>query len=154
MKHVLIVLLIALAIPATPAVAQGNSGGDAIVGVWHTAQDKSQVRIFKLRNHYFGRIISLKDPNWPANDEQGQGGSPKTDRRNPNRELHSRPIVGMQIMHEFVFEGNNRWDSGKVYDPESGKTYKGKLTLVNSNRLELRGYVGVSMFGRTEIWTR
>jgi uncharacterized protein (DUF2147 family) len=154
MKHFLIVLLVALVIPAVPAVAQGAGGGDAIIGVWHTAEDKSQVQIFKLRNHYFGRIISLKDPIWPANDEMGQGGRPKTDRRNPNLELHTRPIVGLQIMHDFVLEGNNRWGSGKVYDPESGKTYKGKLTLDNPNRLELRGYVGISLLGRTEIWTR
>lgn len=149
MKNVLSLLLAVASLIATNALA-----GDEIVGIWHTAQDKSQVQIFKSNGRYFGRIISLKDPNWPANDELGQGGKPKTDRRNPNHSLRGRPIVGLQLMNDFEAAGKGRWDGGKVYDPESGKTYKGKITLVNPNRLELRGYVGVSLFGRTEIWTR
>ncbi len=96
----------------------------------------------------------MKDPNWPANDELGQSGRPKTDRRNPNPDLHTRPIVGLQFMNDFVFAGNARWADGKIYDPESGKTYKCKLTLAAHNRLEVRGFVGISLLGRTEIWTR
>src|SRR6185295_17183641 len=114
------------------------------------AEDKSRVQIFKKADKYYGKIISLKEPNWPADDEDA--GKPKTDRRNPDANLKKRPIVGMEIMMGFAHDGKNVWSGGKVYDPESGKTYSGKLTLTNSKQLDLRGFVGISLFGRTETW--
>ncbi len=152
MKSVIFVLLAALI--CFPKFVHADEPGDEILGVWHTADDKSRVQIFRVKNQYFGRIISLKEPNWPATDELGMGGKPKTDRRNPNHELRNRPIVGMQLMTGFTLAGKELWEGGKIYDPESGKTYKCKMTLVNPDRLEVRGYVGFSMLGRTEVWTR
>jgi uncharacterized protein (DUF2147 family) len=152
LKTIIFVFLAILSL--LPASAFSENVTDQILGVWHTTDDKSQVQIFKVKNQYFGRIISLKEPNWPANDELGMGGKPKTDRRNPNHELQNRPIVGLQLMAGFVPAGKNLWADGKIYDPESGKTYKCKLTLVGDKRLEVRGYVGFSLFGRTEVWTR
>jgi uncharacterized protein (DUF2147 family) len=128
--------------------------GDEILGVWHTRDDKSQVQVFKQDGHYFGKILSLKEPNWPADDEQGMGGKPKNDRKNSDPKLRSRPIAGITIMMNFDYSGNNVWEGGRVYDPESGNTYRGKMSLTATNRLELRGYVGVPLFGRTEVWTR
>ena len=74
--------------------------------------------------------------------------------KNPDPKLRSRPIVGLQFMNNFVYAGRNVWDGGKIYDPESGKTYKCKMTLQSTNRLEVHGYVGVSLLGRTVVWTR
>ena len=54
----------------------------------------------------------------------------------------------------FPFAGGNVWKNGTIYDPDSGKTYSAKATLVSPNELDLRGFIGVSMFGRTEKWTR
>ena len=72
----------------------------------------------------------------------------------PNHSLRNRPIVGLQLMSDFEAAGKVQWGEGKIYDPESGKTYKCKITLTDPKRLEVRGYVGISLFGRTEIWTR
>jgi len=150
MKSVLFALLAVLSL--LPASAFAERAGDEILGLWHTTDDKAVVQISKVNNQYFGRIISLKDPNWPPNS--GARGTPKLDRRNPNPELRNRPIAGLQFMGNFVYAGNNVWEGGKIYDPESGKSYKCKLTLSNPNRLLVRGYVGFSMLGRTEVWTR
>ena len=136
------------------AVWAADGGGDGIVGTWHTAEDKSQVEIFKKDNHYFAKITSLKEPNWPADDKDGLGGKPKSDRRNPDPKLRSRAIVGLQIMHDFVYAGKSKWDSGRIYDPENGKTYRCNLTLTSTNRLEVHGYIGVSLLGRTEVWEK
>jgi uncharacterized protein (DUF2147 family) len=149
-KHVISFLLSALLLSGLTALA----GADDILGVWNTTDDKSKVQIYKQGNRYSGKIIGLKEPNWPANDELGMGGKPKTDRRNPKPGLHHRPIVGMQIMSGFIPAENHLWVDGKIYDPESGKTYKCKMTLVSTNRLEVRGYVGFSLMGRTVVWTR
>jgi uncharacterized protein (DUF2147 family) len=128
--------------------------GDEILGVWSTTENKSQVQIFKEKGKYCAKIISLKEPNWPAGDERGMSGKPKNDRGNPDPKLRSRPIVGMQFMNGFVYEGKNRWAGGTIYDPEVGKTYKCKMTLMDTNHLEVRGYIGVSLIGRTVVWTR
>jgi uncharacterized protein (DUF2147 family) len=57
-------------------------------------------------------------------------------------------------MDGFTFSGGTTWDKGRIYDPESGKTYKSKMTLAAPNRLEIRGYVGIPLFGRSTTWTR
>ncbi len=153
MKKIILTLIAMLGLTPFCARAEGVTG-DEVLGTWHTTDDKSIVEVFKQNNHYFAKIMSLKEPNWPANDEKGMGGKAKTDRNNPDAQLRSRPIVGMQFLSDFAFEGKNLWDDGKIYDPEVGKTYKCKMTLVDAHHLEVRGYVGFSFLGRTVVWTR
>ena len=131
-----------------------DESGDAILGIWHTTDDKSQVEIFKREKQYCAKVISLKEPNWPADDKAGMGGKPKNDRNNPDPKLRDRPIVGIEFMTSFVHAGKNRWIDGKIYDPEVGKAYSCKMTLVSTNKLEVRGFVGISLLGRTVEWTR
>ncbi len=150
-------LLLGTVVLAQAAVAEDApkpKPGDEIVGVWHTTDDKSTVEIFKKQDAYFAKILTLKDPNWPSDDDHGMGGKPKNDRNNPKPELRGRPIVGMEFMNNFTYAGKNRWTDGKIYDPEVGKTYSCKMTLVSEKKLEVRGYVGFSLMGRTVEWTR
>ena len=112
------------------------------------------MEVFKQNDKYYGKIVSLKEPDWPANDEKGMAGQPKNDRNNPSPRLRNRKIIGLCMMNDFVYAGKNHWGGGTVYDPESGKTYKGKMRLAASNRLEMRGFVGISLLGRTTVWTR
>jgi uncharacterized protein (DUF2147 family) len=153
MKNVLAASLAWLTILLTGAGAWA-ADGDFILGIWNTADNRSQVRIFKRNDHYFGQIMSLAEPNWPLDDKQGMGGKPKTDRNNPKPELRARLIAGIEFMNDFVYAGNNLWEDGKIYDPEAGKTYRCKMTAVSTNRLEVRGFIGVSLFGRTATWSR
>ncbi|HEX4645096.1 MAG TPA: DUF2147 domain-containing protein [Verrucomicrobiae bacterium] len=143
--------LICLIFAGLPARA---GAGDDILGLWVTAEDKARVEIFKRNDKYYGKILSLKEPNWPADDDKGMAGQPKNDRNNPDPRLRNRKILGLGIMNEFVYSGKNRWVGGTIYDPESGRTYKGKMTLAATNRLEMRGFVGISLLGRTTVWTR
>ena len=78
----------------------------------------------------------------------------RRDDLNPDPELRERPLLGLTIMTSFKADGDSRWKGGSVYDPNSGKTYKCKLKLIDKNTLEVRGYIGVSWLGRTEKWTR
>ena len=77
------------------------------------------------------------------------------DENNPDPALRSRSLCGLQIGSGFQpkAEGQSA-DNGQIYDPKSGKTYSGSLALNGADRLKLRGYVGVKLFGRTEEWTR
>lgn len=62
-------------------------------------------------------------------------------------------ILGMVIMRSFHIEGDD-WVGGTVVDPENGKEYKGKIWAVGKDSLKMRGFVGISLLGRTETWTR
>ncbi|GAA3755779.1 DUF2147 domain-containing protein [Terriglobus aquaticus] len=76
-----------------------------------------------------------------------------TDERNPDASLRSRPICKMAIGTDFALQDPDHAVDGKIYDPESGKTYKAAMTS-EGNALHLRGYIGIKMFGRTETWQR
>ena len=79
---------------------------------------------------------------------------PKTDTRNPDPALRNRPLVGLNIFSGFTYDGDGAWSGGFIYDPNSGKTYRCKLKLTNPNTLKVRGYIGISLVGRTETWIR
>lgn len=69
--------------------------------------------------------------------------------------LKNQPVEGLQILSGLKADGENKWSDGKLVDPESGKTYSGKLTLSdNGQSLDLRGYVGSPLFGRSQTWKR
>ncbi len=119
---------------------------DDILGKWLNSSGEGQIEIFKKGEKYFGKLIWIKDPN----DEKGK---PKLDVKNPNANLRTKPILGLEIVKDFVFE-DEKWTDGKVYDPKTGKSYSGNMSLENPNQLNMRGYVGISLIGRTEVWKK
>jgi uncharacterized protein (DUF2147 family) len=120
---------------------------DAIAGYWFTENNKAKIQVYKSGEKYFGKIVWLKNPN----EENGQ---PKLDKNNPDKKLRSRPIVGLLLLRNFEHAGGNLWEDGDIYDPESGNDYSCNMKLINQNTLEVRGYVGISLLGRTQTWTR
>lgn len=76
-----------------------------------------------------------------------------TDNQNPDRSLRARSLCGLRIGSGFHPEGANAATGGHLYDPKTGKTYSGKFELEGES-LRLRGYVGISLFGRSEVWQR
>ena len=63
-------------------------------------------------------------------------------------------VLGLVNLRDFKYEGNNTWEDGKIYDPETGKEYSCKIKLTNANQLDVRGFIGVSLIGRTDSWVR
>jgi uncharacterized protein (DUF2147 family) len=63
------------------------------------------------------------------------------------------PALGLKVLREFVPDGDNRW-YGHIFDRENGKTYRCRMTLLESGALEIRPYVGLPLFGKTQIWQR
>jgi len=122
------------------------AGPDDIIGIWLGANGKGQIQVYKDGAKYFGKIIWLKEPNGPE-------GKPKLDKNNPNTDLKSKPLIGSQILRDFVYD-DGEWTNGHIYDPENGKEYKSYMKLKDRYTLSLRGYIGFSLLGRTEIWTR
>jgi len=134
--------------------AAAHASGDDILGLWNNQEKDARIEIYHCGEKYCGKMFSLKEPNCPEGSTEGVSGTLKLDHNNPDPALRKTPIIGLKIMQDFVYDGDNKWVSGKVYDPTSGKTYSGKMTLVSPNQLNLRGFIGISLIDRTAIWTR
>jgi uncharacterized protein (DUF2147 family) len=126
--------------------AEAQVKADDIVGTWLTHGDKpAKVQIYKAGGQYRGKIVFLQFPL--------ENGKPMVDKNNPDKSRQGEPLLGLELLSGFVFD-KDEWKSGRIYDPESGKTYSCTISLKDPHSLKVRGYVGISLFGRTEVWTR
>ncbi|PRY12373.1 uncharacterized protein (DUF2147 family) [Pontibacter ummariensis] len=139
-KHLL--SLVVLMLFATGAWAQNLSP----LGIWTNEEGKARFEIYKCGDKLCGKIVSLKEPL--------RNGKPKMDDNNPDKKLRSRKLQGLEFMKGFAYEGANKWDNGTIYDPESGKTYSCYMKMVGKNKMEVKGYIGISLIGRAQNWTR
>lgn len=138
MKTILLTLLMGLTL-TTGVRAQKQQ--TAILGEWLSPKKDTRVLIYRQGETYFGRIT------WGT-------GSSLRDEKNPDPALRSRNVVGLAILQNFSYNGDGTWTEGTIYDPREGKMYSCKMTLKDANNLSIRGYVGVSLFGRSETWSR
>lgn len=120
--------------PVTPEgswISYGDSGG----------KPEAIIRIFSEGGELKGRVARLFDP--PAMVCDLCPG-----------EQRGRPLKGLEILWGFRREGD-RWTGGHILDPESGDTYRARMTLAkDGTRLEVCGYVGLPLLGRTQTWVR
>ena len=136
--------LVTLAIVLLPLVAVSDR--PSIEGRWLSGDGDGWIEIALVGERLIGRIAGS------PNDRPGD--APRYDELNPDPALRGRPLKGLTIMSGFRYDADDRWVGGRIYDPNSGRTYKGTIRQVDANTLELRGYVGISLFGRTETWKR
>ena len=145
MKFKLVLVFITLIFFCNISDAQNKV--DDIIGKWLTnGKEPAKIQIYKSGEKYYGKIVWLKNPT--------DNGKPKVDANNPDKGKCNQPIIGLIILKGFKFDGDDEWGDGDIYDPESGKTYSCYLSLKDINTLRVRGYVGISLFGRTETWTK
>jgi uncharacterized protein (DUF2147 family) len=122
------------------------TGPDDILGIWLSSSGNGQVQIYKEGNKYFGKLNWMKEPN-------NAKGNPKMDSNNPDPAQRNKPLLGSVILRDFTYH-DGEWNGGRIYDPQNGKDYKCIIKLKDPNTLSLRGYIGISLLGRTEVWTR
>lgn len=139
-----------LIIGASAAFAQQSSP----IGQWRTIDDKtgeprSIVEIYQEDGTLRGRVVEVLQTSDDAQrNSEGQVicSACEGDRKN-------QPIEGMVILWGLEQDGSE-WEGGTILDPANGKTYNAKLELDGENRLKVRGYLGISLFGRTQTWQR
>jgi uncharacterized protein (DUF2147 family) len=124
---------------AAAAVANDRT---SVVGHW--ASPGSIFEIYEKDDTLYGQIRVLKEPLYDEGERQGQQ---KVDDLNPDPELKGQPIVGLHMFSEYEYK-NGQWQ-GKIYDPESGNIYQSRMEIARDGTLEIRGYIGIPMFGRT-----
>lgn len=118
---------------------------DITKGLWFNEEKEAKIQFYELEGRLFGKITWLKEPK--------DNGKDKTDKNNSNPELRNKPIVGLVILKNFVKDGKN-WKDGEIYDPKSGKTYSSSIKWSGENQLNIRGFIGVSLVGKTTKFTR
>ena len=127
--------------------AYSQNKADDIIGIWLTGgKEPAKIQVYKSGEKFYGKIIWLKNPT--------ENGKQKVDANNPDKAKRNYPIIGLLMLTGFRFDGEDEWKGGDIYDPESGKTYSSYMYLKDKNTLRVRGYVGISLFGRTETWIR
>jgi len=149
MKNVLMLLLLGcFTFFSSTAEGGGDDEADKLVGVWQPSDGRSYIKIDKIGNKFYGRIVWLKEP---LNEDD----EPKKDVNNPDESLRSTPLKGYRILKDFIYDQEEGiWKDGTIYDPKNGTTYNCKIELKEENKIEVRGFVGAAVFGRTDVWTR
>ena len=160
MRCACLTVMLLFIIPSAAVAADQEFDTAAIVGVWKTEPNEdgaySHIEVFEEAGRYNGRIIWLSSPLYGDDEPEGPPGQPRIDKENPDDSLRERPLLGMDLMRGFQHNGKNKWEDGRIYDPESGKEYRGKVTMLDPDTLELFGYVKVGFvkLGRDTIWNR
>ena len=121
---------------------------DDILGIWLNQEATGKIQIYKEGDKYFGKLVWLRTP------LDSVTGLPRTDKENPDAKLKSNPLIGLVNLKNFVFDGEEEWSGGTIYDPKNGKTYKCYIRFESQNRLKIRGYIGISLLGRNTFWTK
>ncbi|HEX8334148.1 MAG TPA: DUF2147 domain-containing protein [Segetibacter sp.] len=135
----IISLSFALTLLFTLSFAKSYTGvADKIIGVYWSPKKDAKIEIYKKGDLYFGKSI------WSSTNRK--------DTKNPNPTLRQRDLLGVELFTNFVYK-DGTYEDGKIYDPESGKTYDCKMSFIGKN-LKVRGFIGISLFGRTEIFER
>lgn len=120
-------------------------------GVWLTGKKDAAVAVAPCRGNDWlllcGRIVWLED----AIDASGQ---PRRDDNNPDPAKRDRPICGLVVLGGLRLSGPNAWDDGSVYNPQDGRLYSADMKLLADGTLRVRAYLGVPLFGESQIWTR
>ena len=141
-------LVLALALASGLAAAQADSP----TGLWKTVDDntkkeKSLVRIVESGGVYTGKVEKVIDPDSPKDAVCKDCTDDRKD----------KPVVGMTIIRNMKPSAEDKavFEGGDILDPNNGKVYSAKLTLVDGGKkLDVRGYIGMPMLGRTQTWQR
>lgn len=138
--------LIGLLFVTTSIFAQTKP--DDIIGIWLSTNKDLKVEMFKQNNKYFGKIIWFKcTANHPPMESY-------KDMENADPNLQNRPWLGMQNVHNLVFNENKYWSGGQIYDPNSGRTYSATVKSKAPNTLIVRGFWGFEFIGKNLVFNR
>jgi len=143
-------LLLAVATFVTAAAVRNAVAQTTPVGLWNTISDTdgrptAVVEIQEVNGELVGTVRGLLVPADPEDSICTKCSGDRKDQR----------IVGMEILRHMRPDGDNHWSGGEILDPENGKTYRANMKLTDDGKkLVLRGYIGISLFGRSQTWVR
>ena len=139
---------IATAVIAMPIPAHAvETDPPAVYGTWLSEKGKLAVDLYPCEEKLCGKIVWLDQP-------YRRDGRVKRDDRNPVPALRNRPYCGIEVIQNLKAAKNGAWENGSAYYPKKGETYDIDIKLNGDGALELRAYLGIRLFGKTETWSR
>jgi uncharacterized protein (DUF2147 family) len=126
--------------------AQATQPGDALIGEWWTENNEGRVQMARYKDGTYRGTTTCCEHKDDKNN-------PRTDLNNPKPELRNRSTVGIVLIWNLKYE-NGEYVDGHVYNPRDGKTYRMKMEVIDQETLKIRGYMGISLLGQTQIWKR
>ncbi|TGE29963.1 DUF2147 domain-containing protein [Hymenobacter metallicola] len=119
------------------------------LGVWADDTGESHIEIYRCGDMLCGRLVWLKEAADTSN------GRPKADVHNPDPDKRTQPLQNMPVLQGLRYNASSdRWEDGQIYDPSNGHTYSCYVSLVNKDKLEVKGYIGFPIVGRSHYWAR
>jgi uncharacterized protein (DUF2147 family) len=115
-------------------------------GTWYNEEKDGKISFYMEGDKLNGKIVWLERPT--------ENGKPRLDVNNSKSTLKTKPLMGLVFLKDFEKKDDKTWEEGTIYDPKTGKTYSSTISIVNGNRLDIRGFVGFSLLGRTTVFTR
>lgn len=112
---------------------------DDVIGRYHAPDGVGKIEIYKKNGKYYGKAICCN--------------ADRLDTKNPDPKLRDRSIIGMNFMYDFEWDGEATYRNGQLYYHENGKTYD-CVMWIDGNILKVRGYLGLSAFGKTVSFKR
>ncbi len=140
----------ALAIAAGLAAAGPAAAADPAFGLWLTENKRAIVEIGPCAanaQQACGTVVWMLEP-------KNADGSPRLDVENEDESLRTRPLCGLPVVGDFKAEGPGKWVDGFIYDAPNGDLYDAKMTSTGADTLEVRGFLAISLLGKTQTWTR
>ena len=123
---------------------------DQIIGSWMSAENNLEVEIFKAGGNYNAKVVWIDD-----SDDKSRPMNTRCDWKNPDENLRTRKIIGMEIMHGLIYkEMDNDWEDGRIYDPSSGKDWNAKICFTKAGLLKVRGYWGFQLLGKDILFKK
>jgi uncharacterized protein (DUF2147 family) len=114
-----------------------------LLGTWVTEKKDLTVEVYELNGQFFGRMTDFVCTCTPKKEMKDH-----IDDKNPDPKLRTRPWLNAVVVYGLVYQGNNKWDDGFIYDLNSGKTYFASAKLTG-NKLEVRGYWVFEFLGQS-----
>jgi uncharacterized protein (DUF2147 family) len=136
-----------VALLAAPLSALAERPADPAYGYWLTENRKAIVRIAPCGDDTCGRMVWVENP-------LDEAGRPKRDDKNADAAKRARPICGLELVGGFIKADEGTWQDGWVYNPRNGETYSAEIRALSPSELEVRGYLGISVLGQSQVWTR
>lgn len=133
-------LFVLFALLAVTVTTNAQTKAADILGTYLNQEGEAIIKISENAGKYFGKLVWMKRPE-------------KLDEHNPDKTKQSQKLLGTTIMNNFVFD-DDTWEDGTIYDPKNGKTYDCKVTRDAKGNLDIRGFIGISLLGRTSHWTK
>jgi uncharacterized protein (DUF2147 family) len=137
-----LMLLASLGLALAPATGVTDDPAAQILGNWLTEPRDGIIEISRASDgSYRGTIVGGNDPQ-------------RLDAHNPDQARRSQTLLGQSILRGMKYDGDGKWSGGTIYDPDSGRTYQCRLQRLDQDRLQVRGFIGFALLGRSQVWTR